>query len=112
MASQGDANVLFLKYEDMQDYIKACIIQIAAFIDVELSDEKLHKVVEVSSFSAMKKNPTTSYKWVPMSPGSTPFIRKGVVGDWKNHFTPEQSVQFDAIYEEKFKSVGLELKFE
>ena len=29
------------------------------------------------------------------------FLRKGVVGDWKNHFTAEQEARFQAVWEQK-----------
>ncbi len=47
-----------------------------------------------------------------MHPEGKPFIRKGVVGGWKDHFTPEQSAKIDSLYCEKFKTVGLELEFD
>ena len=46
------------------------------------------------------------------SPSEPPFMRKGVVGDWKNHFTEEQSAMFDALYSEKMKGSGLDFDFE
>jgi len=36
------------------------------------------------------------------------FFRKGVVGDWRGHFTPDQNVKFDAVYAEKMKGSGLD----
>ena len=38
-------------------------------------------------------------------------MRKGVVGDWRNHLTPEQNAEFDAIYAEEMKSSGLDFDF-
>ena len=112
---KDDDNVLFLKYEDMKKDIREAIRKIASFIDVELTDEALESVVQKSSFSAMKENPTTNYEWLPkeiMHPEKKPFIRKGVVGGWKDHFTPEQSEKIDSLYCKKFKTVGLELEFD
>ncbi len=67
-------------------------------------------VAQKSSFKSMKENPKTNL-WGPkneMHKDNTCFIRKGVVGGWKNHFTPEQSARFEALCHEKFKPVGLE----
>lgn len=37
------------------------------------------------------------------------FIRKGEVGDWKNHMTPEMAARFDAWIEENLRGTGLSL---
>lgn len=110
-----DSNVLFLKYEDMKKDIRSSVIRIASFIDRNLSEEAIQSVIEKSSFSSMKKDPTANYEWIPKHtrhPEGTPFIRKGIVGGWKDHFTSEQSAKFDALYSQKFKAAGLELDFE
>ena len=35
-------------------------------------------------------------------------MRKGIVGDWKNRLSPEQSERFDAEYHRKIDGSGLE----
>ena len=112
---KDDDNVLFLKYEDLKNDTKAAIVKIADFIEVKLTEEAIESVLEMSSFSSMRQNPTTNYEWIPpkMShPSKTPFIRKGVVGGWKDHFTSEQSSMIDALYCEKITTVGLEFDFD
>ena len=112
---RNSENVLFMKYEDMKKDIRSSVIRIASFTNKELSEKEISSVIEKSSFSSMKKNPTTNYEWVPKEvkhPEGTPFMRKGVVGGWKEHFSPEQSAQFDVLYDQKFKPVEVELKFE
>ena len=41
----------------------------------------------------------------------TTILRKGIVGDWRNHFTTEQNAEFDAIYAEMMKGSGLDFGF-
>ena len=41
-------------------------------------------------------------------PEDLPFIRKGVVGDWKNHLTNEQSQEIDRLLKEKAGANGLD----
>jgi len=35
------------------------------------------------------------------------FLRKGVVGDWKNHFTAEQDARFKVVWEQKMGGTAL-----
>jgi hypothetical protein len=41
-----------------------------------------------------------------------PFIRKGVVGDWKNYFDQETNRDWDHWIEETLKDTGMVMKFE
>ena len=112
---KDDKNVLFMKYEDMKtDLIKA-VAQIASFIDIDLSSEEIAKIADLCSVEKMKKDNTANMSWIKefcKEDGEPIFVRKGIVGDWKNFLTPEQSAQMDAIYTERLKGTGFELNFE
>ena len=56
----------------------------------------------------MKKN-ASSYA---TSDGGTSLLRKGVVGDSKNYFTPELTERFEREVLAKLHGSGLELEFE
>ena len=43
---------------------------------------------------------------------SSLLFRKGVVGGWKNYFTPELNERFEKEVLEKLKGTGLEFDFE
>ena len=58
----------------------------------------------------MKKN-AASYS-VPTKDGKSLLLRKGVVGDWKNYFTPELNERFENEVLDKLKGSGLEFDFE
>ena len=89
---------------------------IAEFIGVNLSEELIRKIVDHCSFNQMKDNPSVNRTEIPLkdlfSNTQKKFMRKGVIGDWKNHFTPEQSAAFDKCYQDKMKHVQLTIAFD
>ncbi len=54
-ARRNDPNVLFLRYEDLQRGPTGTIRRIAAFCNIPLSNERLARVLERSSFAFMKR---------------------------------------------------------
>ncbi|GBO29082.1 hypothetical protein AVEN_184009-1, partial [Araneus ventricosus] len=50
--------------------------------------------------------------WKPVDipkPTDSPFklVRKGIIGDWRNYFSPTQSARMDQKLKEKFAGTGL-----
>ena len=107
-------NVLFLKYEDMKKDLCRAVKAIAVFMGCDLKSKVVDSITEQTSFERMRRNDAANYSWwAPVvAPNGIPVIRKGVVGDWRNHFTAEQSEKFDTRYAEKMKGSGLELDFD
>ena len=110
---RDDPNVLFIKYEDMKRDLLTTVAKIASFIDFELDKDTLASIADNASFERMKDNSVVNIGLPSdtLIPTETKLFRKGVVGDWKNIFTPEQSSQIDTLYKDKFLSVGLEFYF-
>ena len=73
-----------------------------------MSDELLNRITEQCTFNGMMKN-LKSYLLRGTEDGPK-FLRKGVVGDWKNYFTPEQSERFDKELLAKLDGTGLEFE--
>ncbi|XP_071791965.1 sulfotransferase 2A1-like [Asterias amurensis] len=105
---------LVLKYEDMKRDTRGAVIQIADFMGRPLSDEALDKIVDLVQVDSMK----TRFKTAGESQekenkkGAKNILRKGVVGDWKTHFSVAENEAFDALYRQKMAGSGLELQFE
>ncbi|XP_063964320.1 sulfotransferase 1C2-like [Lytechinus pictus] len=109
-------NVLFLTYEDMKKDSRKAIVQIAEFMGKSLPDDIIDRIVEASSFKFMKSNKTTNpdvaYEDEMDTSNKKSFMRKGMVGDWKNYFTEDQNRRIDQLYQEKMAGSGLEFRFE
>jgi hypothetical protein len=124
---RNSPNILFIKYEDMQRDLTAVIKRVAAFIGVtDLTEAQVESIVQQSTFDEMKKNDKTNITWYARHDNQPPFFRKGVVGsscfalpssandntgDWRSHFTEEQSRQIDAMNHSKLAGTGLEFDY-
>lgn len=123
-----DRNVLFLHYEDLKTDPRTQILKLAAFLGEKYhrtlveKPEVLERVINFSSMEYMKANTAAKMKEFmsePLSsdegvcaglrffhetgrkyPRMTGFIRQGIVGGWKEHFTPEMNARMEAkIYD-------------
>ena len=50
--------------------------------------------------------------WVERTAQGPKLLRKGMIGDWKNYFTPEQNKMFENEVMNKLMRTGLEFDFE
>ncbi|NP_001076194.1 cytosolic phenol sulfotransferase SULT1A1 isoform 1 [Oryctolagus cuniculus] len=104
--------VLYLFFEDMKENPKREIKKILEFLGRSLPEETVDRIAHCTSFKEMKKNPMTNYSTIPeniMDHNVSPFMRRGVAGDWKTTFTVAQHEYFEADYAEKM--AGCELTF-
>mmetsp|Transcript_11632 Transcript_11632/g.16986 ORF Transcript_11632/g.16986 Transcript_11632/m.16986 type:complete len:326 (-) Transcript_11632:56-1033(-) len=135
MDRRNDPHVLFVKYEDIRENKASVVKEIAKFIDADLDLSKisrnsgnvggnpdievttassgndtktlLDKILYFSSLEEMKKDPL---RWSSeRKSNQTPFIRKGVVGGWKELLTEAQGEVLNGIMKKKFSSEELEL---
>lgn len=107
-----DDNILVLKYEDLLKTPKDQIWKIAKFLKLNTTEEIVDKVDEFTKFKNMKANPATNWTTIPedVDCSISPFMRKGQIGDWRNHFTVAQNDLFDQIIASKLR--GLDLDFD
>ncbi|XP_073504859.1 sulfotransferase 1B1-like [Phyllobates terribilis] len=113
-ALKQKGNILYIFYEDMLEDPKREIQKVMKLLGKELLDDVLEKICLHTSFKAMKENPTTNYTAIPssiMDQSVSPFMRKGICGDWKNHFTVSQSEKFDAYYQKEMSGTDLSFRF-
>ncbi|KAL7842593.1 hypothetical protein SRHO_G00242820 [Serrasalmus rhombeus] len=107
---RDEMNFLYITYEDMIQDLRSEVERICVFLEKDLNENELEDVVKHSTFKNMLNNKQANYKQIPISllnQQNGSFLRKGTVGDWKNHFTVAQSEQFDQVFQEKMKDVPL-----
>jgi hypothetical protein len=105
-----DDNFTFLVYEHIKKNPKDAVLKIAQFLGEEFpiklrenNDLLLNKVLENSTFKSMKSKLNLS------SGQDLDFLmRKGEVGDWKNHFNKAESDLVDEKVKQLFSGTGLE----
>ncbi|UYV81138.1 hypothetical protein LAZ67_20000138 [Cordylochernes scorpioides] len=134
---RNDPNVLFLTYEGLKTDTRNSILKVAKFLGEEYENmiiddpEILENVLKYSSIEEMKKVEKEQPKEAPpidvlpsglkhlrnyvkerglSNISNFDLVRKGIVGDWKNHFNEEQAKKLDERTREKLAGTDL-LKF-
>jgi hypothetical protein len=96
---RDDANVLFLRYEDLLDDLEGTVRKITAYCEFKIAPERMPTILERCRFAFMKQHesqfdPVTGASWEQGAQGKA-FLRMGRTGDWKGQLSPEQAAQFD-----------------
>ena len=110
-ACKDDVNVLFLTYEDMIANRQRAAIEIANFLGNQYSErlkrsDILNRILHHTSFAEMSQ---AQSRWSSKRPDKmTPFIRKGKVGDWQNHFSEEQAMRLVEKFRERSAQADIE----
>jgi hypothetical protein len=72
--------------------------KIYEFLEIEISDKELTKIVEKSSFEKIPKGQR----------GSGKFARSATPGKWKENFSPEEQKIMTEIMSDTLKEMGYE----
>ena len=104
-AERNRKNVLFLTFEDLKARPHDTIVDIAQFLEIELTPDQLEDVIKNTSIEAMRKindrfTPVRQNIW---SNHSAKIVRKGAMGDGHSLFSREAIELF-----RKRTAVGLE----
>ncbi|KAK8578015.1 hypothetical protein V6N13_076687 [Hibiscus sabdariffa] len=106
-------------YGPFWDHVLAlgCVRKVAEFLEVPFSPEEENKgivegIVKLCSFENMSnqevnKNATRNSER-PIS--NSDFFRKGEVGDWVNHLSPQMAEALDQITEQKLQATGFNFR--
>ncbi|XP_030639949.1 cytosolic sulfotransferase 3 isoform X1 [Chanos chanos] len=110
---QTYSNLHYMFFEDLVEDTGRELERLCSFLGLSTSVEEREQIRTGVQFDAMKKNKMTNYSTVSvMDFKVSPFMRKGKVGDWKNHFTVAQNEEFDEDYKNKMKNTTLRFRTE
>ncbi|XP_068601634.1 cytosolic sulfotransferase 3-like [Brachionichthys hirsutus] len=105
---QTYSNLHYMFYEDMIEDTAREIDKLCSFVGLSLSAEEENRITETVHFDNMTRNDAVNYSKLPiMNVNISPFLRKGKVGDWRNHFTVAQNEEFDEDYKKKMNDPAL-----
>ncbi|XP_072515379.1 sulfotransferase 2B1-like [Salminus brasiliensis] len=110
----GD-RVLYITYEELIQDLRGVLERILSFFGRQMSDDALDRITEHCLFKNMKDNKMSNYSLVPqdiMDNNKSPFLRKGIAGDWKNHFSPELEAKFNAVIREEMEGSGIKFPWD
>ncbi|XP_033641706.1 sulfotransferase 1E1-like [Asterias rubens] len=104
-----ESNVLLLRFEDTRRDLRGQVEKVSKFLGTDCSDEKLAAITDYCSFQNMKENQTTNpgFLFERKDRQNETFMRKGMIGEWKLHFTVAQNEVFTAHIKEKLYGTGL-----
>ncbi|OCT82349.1 sulfotransferase 2B1 [Xenopus laevis] len=101
----------YITYEDMQKDLRRSIKKLCHFLGTPMYSKEVDKVELHCKFAVMSQNSMVNYTLIPseiMDHTQSKFMRKGVVGDWQQHFTEEQNKMFDKVFQGKMSDCDLQ----
>jgi hypothetical protein len=118
----SDKHIIWIQYEEMKKNPFEETQRLAQFLNCSYANDAayLSKVVELSSFEAMQSQAKEKAEVIASSSassGSDPkklmsHLRKGIIGDWKNHFSSELFTLFKEKTEKEFKGIEINIQYE
>ncbi|KAM5132188.1 sulfotransferase 2B1-like [Mantella aurantiaca] len=115
MQMKDDSRFFYITYEELLKDPRGSVERLCKFIGKQLNDSQIDSVLKHSSFNSMKDNKMSNWTQMPSevldhTKGS--FLRKGISGDWKSHFTVAQNEHFDKVYQEKMIDLNMSFYWE
>lgn len=88
---------------------------IADFINHPLTSDQINLIARQCTFEKMKNNAMVNRENLPVGDlfdmSEVKFMRKGIIGDWENHFSEEENRLFDETFTDKLNEIGLKIAY-
>ncbi|XP_072553361.1 sulfotransferase family 1, cytosolic sulfotransferase 5 [Salminus brasiliensis] len=111
---QKNKNILYLFFEDMKEDPAQEVLRIAEFLGQDVSRSVVDNIVQLTTFATMRDNPMANYSTVPdnvFDRKASEFMRKGEIGDWQNHFSPQEDAVFEEHYHRMMADTPIPFRF-
>nr|XP_016852911.1 PREDICTED: sulfotransferase family cytosolic 2B member 1 [Anolis carolinensis] len=109
LSCQEESNISYFTYEELHQDLEGCVERLCAFLGISVKPELAEAVRTHCSFASMRENAMVNTTLVPkeiLDPSKGQFMRKGIAGDWKNHFSAPLSDRFNTKFQEELGSQG------
>ncbi|XP_074895888.1 sulfotransferase 2B1-like [Buteo buteo] len=110
LAQRQLLDIFYVTYEELHQDLRGTAQRLSAFLGCPLGPETLGALEQHCSFATMRDNAMVNYSLIPaeiMDHSQGCFMRKGVVGDWRDHFSPLQNALFNRLYQEEMGDLEL-----
>jgi len=104
---QHHPNLLLLWYEEMKKDPKKVIADIAQHTGYNLAEREMDSVEEYTRFDNMRKTCSMNKPRTNYFEDRGNFLRKGKVGDWEAHFSPELAAEWNLWAEQELDRIGV-----
>ncbi|KAM4612486.1 sulfotransferase 1A1-like [Discoglossus pictus] len=104
-------DLFYITYEDMKKDLRRSVKRLCGFLGCPMYSAEVDKVEQHCQFPVMSQNMMVNYTLIPceiLDHNQSKFMRKGVVGDWQQHFTEEQNAKFDKVFKENMLDCDLQ----
>lgn len=91
--------IRFFRYEDLLRDARSTLKSILDCLQVTVPDEKLTLAIQGNTKENFRQALSKTFE-------HNTFVRKGVVGDWQNHFSQDDLVEFDKVAGDAIASLG------
>jgi len=105
----GAKNILVIRYEDMLSDAVNVLEKTLRFCGLEFDEKKAFDAVTACSLSKLRQIEAKQFDEIKELSSSNPsirFFRKGISGDWKNHFNKNDHEKFNAAFAMTMNRVG------
>ncbi|KAG2298130.1 hypothetical protein Bca4012_009338 [Brassica carinata] len=105
-------HVLFMKYEEIIEEPLLQVKRLAEFLNCPFTEEEketgsVEEIVNLCSLRSLSSLEINKNGKIRVGIDTNFFFRKGEVGDWKNHLTPQMAKTIDEIVESRLRGSGL-----